>query len=460
MVEKDRVYIHKENALKDGAVIYRMSRDQRVSDNWALLFAQELALKYQRPLAVVFTLAPSYPGANIRHFDFMLKGLRKVEQKLSSYRIPFFMLTDGSPSDALQSFITSNNVAIVVSDFDPLRLKRQWIADTNKIEEISHYEVDAHNIVPCRLASSKVEFGAYTIRPKINKLLPAFLTEFPQLQNHPFQMEWIAVEHSWEALDSSLSVDRSVGAVDWIKPGEEDAQEMLRQFLKTKLSRYNLQRNDPTLDAQSNLAPYLHFGQISAQRIALEVVKWAKDTEDSKAFLEELIVRRELSDNFCYYNSGYDTALGFPKWALEDITLHRDDPREYIYSIEELEYGKTHDPLWNAAQKEMITTGKMHGYMRMYWAKKIMEWTTDVEDAQKIAIYLNDKYSLDGRDPNGYTGIAWCIGGVHDRAWFPRPIFGKIRYMSYGGCKSKFNINAYLSKVNSEQQKNLFSASE
>ena len=157
-----------------------------------------------------------------------------------------------------------------------------------------------------------------------------------------------------------------------------------------------------------------------------------------------MIIRRELSDNFCEYEKNYDYFEGFHHWAQKSLNEHRNDEREYIYTDEQFEEADTHDPLWNAAQNQMKTTGKMHGYMRMYWAKKILEWSPSPEIALQVAINLNDKYELDGRDPNGYTGIAWSIGGIHDRAWFERPVYGKIRYMNYNGCKSKFNVFKYI----------------
>jgi deoxyribodipyrimidine photo-lyase len=244
-----------------------------------------------------------------------------------------------------------------------------------------------------------------------------------------------------------LKVNTSVPVVDWIEPGQKAARKMLRHFIKQKLNAYEAQRNDPNLDALSILSPFLHFGQISAQRVALEVQKADIPEDDKAAFLEESIVRRELADNYCYYNEKYDNFRGFPDWARKSLDEHRKDKREYKYTLMQFEGGLTHDGLWNAAQMEMVKTGKMHGYMRMYWAKKILEWTKTPEEAQKIAIILNDKYELDGRDPNGYTGIAWSIGGVHDRAWFTRPVFGKVRYMSSGGARSKFDVDAYIDKV-------------
>ena len=217
----------------------------------------------------------------------------------------------------------------------------------------------------------------------------------------------------------------------------------LGHFLEHKLVGYERDRNDPNIDGQSGLSPYLHFGQISAQRVALEVLKGMKD---AGAFLEELIVRKELSDNYCYYNQHYDDMQGFPAWAIKSLAEHEKDRREYLYTQQELEKARTHDDLWNAAQNEMLQTGKMHGYMRMYWAKKILEWTESPAAALRAAIYLNDRYELDGRDANGYAGIAWSLGGLHDRAWKERAIFGKVRYMSYKGAKSKFDVQSYIKK--------------
>lgn len=427
-------------SAKPGAVVYWMSRDQRASDNWALVFAQELAIERSSQLTVVFCLAPSFGDATLRQYAFMLKSLRHVESRLDKLGIPFFLLT-GFPYDEVPAFLKSNNAGALVTDFDPLRIKREWKERVVGAIDIPAYEVDAHNIVPCWVASSKQEYGAYTFRPKLQRLLPEFLDDFPTISPHPFRWNGPVDKIDWKAAETFLTVDRSVSEVHWIEPGEYAASRVLRQFIDDKLADYPLRRNDPTQDGQSNLSPYLHFGQISAQRIALEVDRSGLVAED---FLEELIVRRELSDNFCYYNRAYDTTACFPDWAKRTLDDHLNDPRPEIYSVDELENARTHDPLWNACQTEMIKRGKMHGYMRMYWAKKILEWTPTPEDAMRACIYLNDRYELDGRDPNGYTGIAWSIGGVHDRAWKSRPIFGKVRYMSYNGCARKFDTVKYI----------------
>jgi deoxyribodipyrimidine photo-lyase len=216
-------------------------------------------------------------------------------------------------------------------------------------------------------------------------------------------------------------------------------------FISKKLKLYEKHKNDPSLNGQSQLSPYIHFGQLSTQRIALSISSMDPDEKYSTSFLEELIVRKELSENFCWYNKSYDSTDSFPSWAKKTLADHENDIRPYIYSLEEFELANTHDSLWNAAQKELILTGKMHGYMRMYWAKKILEWTHTSEEALRICIHLNDLYSLDGRDPNGYAGIAWSIGGVHDRPWFTRPIFGMVRYMNDTSLLKKYDCSDYIS---------------
>lgn len=443
-----RIRLLREGRERPGPVAFWMSRDQRVRDNWALLFAREMALKRKQPLFVVFCLVPHYLGATVRHYDFMVKGLREVEKSLIRKNIPLYLLC-GSPATEIPGFVSRKKVGILVTDFSPLKIKRDWEKSVGSKLDIPFYQVDAHNIVPCWVASEKQEYAAYTFRPKILRMLDEFMEEFPPLRKHPHPPADGLRENDWDRAISTLTVDSSVKPASWLRPGETAARRMLRTFIEEKIMLYAEKRNDPLADVQSNLSPYLHFGQISAQRCALEIGKNRKHGKVSDAFMEELIVRRELSDNFCYYNNAYDNPGGFPRWAHATLSRHRKDKREYIYTLADFETGKTHDDLWNAAQNEMVKKGKMHGYLRMYWAKKILEWTGSPDEALRIAIYLNDKYELDGRDPNGYAGIAWSIGGVHDRAWNERRIFGKIRYMSYYGCKSKFDVRKYISYVDS-----------
>lgn len=428
-----------------GPIIYWMSRDQRVNDNWALIYAQQIAIESKKPLAVIFNLVPDFLKATIRQYGFMLKGLQEVEKNLQKKEIPFFLL-EGKPGKKLPKYLLEINASVLVTDFDSLKIKRTWITEVSEKIDIPFYEVDAHNIVPCRFVSNKVEFAAHTIRPKIQKLLPEFLEEIPSIKKMKKSSALTSERINWDKIKKSLTVNSDVKEVEWIKPGEKAASDTLQEFLENRYDLYHEKRNDPNENAQSNLSPYLHFGQISAQRIALIVNQFYQNHPSTESYLEELIVRRELSENFCLYNSNYDSFAGFHDWAKETLNNHRKDEREFIYSLEDFENAKTHEDLWNAAQKELINTGKMHGYMRMYWAKKILEWSKSPEEALKIAIYLNDKYELDGRDPNGYVGCAWSIGGVHDRAWTERPVYGKIRYMNRNGAARKFDIDAYIQR--------------
>ncbi len=444
-MNSERIRLLQNGTECNGPVIYWMSRDQRVHDNWALIFAQELAKENKKPLLVFFNLVTDFLEATIRQYGFMLKGLQEVESELSKYNIPFFLLK-GNPETEIPEFIKNHSASILVSDFDPLRIKRIWKKEIAKKIEIPFYEVDAHNIVPCLHVSKKVEFAAYTIRPKIHKLLPEFLDEFSSIKKMRAIESLTSDKIDWEKVVASLKINKEVKEVSWVKSGESAASLLFKDFLENKFERYSEDRNDPNKNALSNLSPYLHFGQISAQRVALTVQQLYQKNPSAETFLEELIVRRELSDNFCYFNLKYDSFDGFHDWAKESHNKHRKDKREFVYSLEKFERAKTHEDLWNAAQKELINTGKMHGYMRMYWAKKILEWSKSPEEALRIAIYLNDKYELDGRDPNGYVGCAWSIGGVHDRAWAERPVYGKIRYMNRNGAARKFDINSYISK--------------
>lgn len=437
--------IRKLNDFKEriGSVVYRTSRDQRARDNRALVAAKKLADKTNSKLYVAFCLQNDFLGAGDRQFDFMLRGLRETIEDFSALNLAFAIL-EGEPKNEIPKFLKEIEAGAIFTDFDPLKIKRYWQKEVADKIEIPFYEVDAHNIVPCRIASSKQEYGAYTIRPKIKKALPEFLEDFPEIESH----------RANDKTEVNKITSRSLGIIDRrlskavpydFVPGAKAAKETLRKFIGERLQRYPEESNDPNSVAISDLSPYLHFGQISAQRVALEVSESEASQEAKDAFLEQLIVRRELADNFCCYNQNYDDFSGFPSWAQATLNKHRDDIRE-IWSYEAMENADTPDKLWNAAQRQQVETGKMHNYMRMYWAKKILEHSENPESAQQYAIALNDKYELDGRDPNGYAGIAWATGGVHDRAWAERPIYGKIRYMNERGARRKFDVDAYVEK--------------
>ena len=428
-----------------GSIVYWMNRDQRVKDNYALLYSQKLAKENKTQLEVFFHFPQNNPNLNRYQLNFLILGLKEIEKDLKKLKISFSVLI-GNDELVIPQFLDEVDAGQLITDFSPLREDRIRVKKVlNKIN-FAFYQVDTHNIVPVWEASNKQEYAARTIRPKINKLLPAYLVEPRQLEIHPIPPVKTQMPIHWNELINKIGIDISNTKKTEFLPGEQAGLDQLRFFIDHHLTKYNSKRNNPNCNYQSNLSPYLHFGQLSALRVALSILESNIEEEKQEAFLEQLIIRRELADNFCCYNEKYDDFEGFPAWAKKSLDAHREDEREYIYTLEMLEEANTHDPLWNAAQQEMKFNGKMHGYMRMYWAKKILEWSFSPELALKYAIALNNKYEIDGNDPNGYTGIAWSIGGVHDRPWFERPVFGLVRYMSYNGCKSKFAINDYINK--------------
>ncbi len=429
-----------------GPVLYWMQRDQRAQDNWALVQAQAAALAAGRPLGVVFCLAPEFLDAARRQYVFLLAGLRETAAELAALNIPFVLLA-GDPAREVAEFVARHDAARLVLDFNPLRLPTSWQAEVARRVTMPVDQVDAHNVVPVWVASPKQEYAAATLRPKLNRVLHRYLQEFPPLVTHP---------HPWaeapRGLDLVAALDR-VRAADhgpalaWITPGPRAARAALATFVSQRLDDYALGRNDPTRAAQSDLSPYFHFGQLAPQRAALAVATHPGAEASREAYLEELIVRRELSDNFCFYNPHYDDASCFPDWARGTLEAHAADRREVILTRDQLEAAASPDPLWNAAQRELVHRGKMHGYLRMYWAKQILTWSRDADEALAHAIALNDRYHLDGRDPNGYVGCAWSIGGVHDRPWGERPVFGMVRSMTHGGCRRKFKIDVYMKQI-------------
>ncbi len=452
-IDKRRTRSLNNRVASSGPVVYWMSRDQRVQENWALLYAQEKALERKVPLIVIFNLFVIPGRANVRQYNFMFNGLAEVEVELKRLGITFFVL-QGKSEAVIVEFSKKHKVGEIVTDFSPLKYARTRRSDVSKLLPLRLTEVDAHNIIPCWLASDKEEFAAYTFRPKAHRALTEYLTPFKSLGKHPYAFGGKVSKINWEKLLKELSLDSNVGPVAFTS-GTKAAKARLKEFITNRLDTYHEDRNDPTKNGVSGLSPYLHFGQLSVQQVVLEVSKAFDNNKEARdAFLEELIVRRELADNYCFYNKNYDKVIGAHAWAQKSILEHKNDPREHVYSKAQLELAQTHDDLWNAMQTQMVVEGKLHGWCRMYWAKKILEWTPDVQTAIDIALYLNDKYELDGNDPNGHVGVMWSLCGVHDRAWNERPIFGKIRYMNYAGAKRKFDIKAYIKKYSEQKEQN------
>lgn len=452
MVDKRRTRKLNDADAGQGPVLYWMNRSQRAHDNWALLYAQEVAKERGVGLMVVFSMFAVPGRSNVRMYDFMVGGLKEVQETLEKKNVTFVLL-EGRAEETLPDFIEKESVGELVVDFSPLRGPRKTRSTLARQLSCRVTEVDAHNTVPCWEASDKKEFAAYTFRPKIHKKYKEFSGELPALQKHPHTHRLqTKVSNDWEKAVSKLELDDSVKPVDWITPGYKAAMKQLEDFMSNKLSSYDTDRNDPNKDALSCMSPYLHFGQISAGRVLSEIDSKRGIQMDAKnAYIEELLVRGELSENFCFYTEDYDKVSGAHEWAQKTIEEHKNDKREYLYTKKEFEEAKTHDELWNAMQVQMVTEGKMHGWCRMYWAKKILEWTKSNQEAIDIALYLNDKYELDGFDANGVVGVMWSICGVHDRAWNERDVFGKIRYMNFAGAKRKFDVQAYIDRYDNQE---------
>lgn len=448
-MDKRQLQLNTSDRMDGGCVLYVMSRDQRVHDNHALLLAQQQALELKLPLAVVFCLLPKTGHRSHEHYRWMLDGLRGVESDLAKFNIPFMMLI-GDPLSRLKSLFHHTDPATIYFDMSPLRGPRKLHMQIAQDVQCPVYEVDTHNIVPTWRTSDKQEYAARTIRPKIHKSMPEFIEEPQEIQSHSFA--WPGVVRPMKELqpmiDDVLEALPSNGQTIAFASGEVAAKKVLRDFIAKRLRGYGSNRNDPSLEGLSGLSPYLHFGQISSLRAMIEVEKAVsanpKLRADADALIEELVIRKELSDNFCYYNTQYDSLNGAPQWGKATLHKHANDPRNFLYNRTQFDESATHDPVWNAAQNQLRRTGKMHGYMRMYWAKKVLEWTSSPEEAMLVLKYLNDFYSLDGGDPNGYVGILWSVGGLHDRPWFERSIFGTVRYMNDSGLRRKFDVDAYI----------------
>ena len=446
-----RVTVRRNGTPEAGGacVVYWMQRAQRGVDNPALDVAIAAANELQRPVAVFFGLHPKYPNANLRHYAFLVEGLEETKRKIEGRGAAFVLRS--YPDHDLLRFCAEVRPCLVVGDENPIREPERWRLSVAHNLSVPFWTVDADVVAPSKLFP-KEEYAARTIRTKLQKLLPVFLQ---QPDNLKARYHWAERNQPGgrkitpSRLLDELPLDRSVGPVSRFKGGTAEGMRLLRRFINERLANYETARNQPQIAGTSELSAYLHFGHLGPLTVAL-AVRDADAPETAKtAFLEELIVRRELAINYVARNPQYDRLAGSPEWGRKTLAEHAADPRPYHYTEAQLEAAETHDPLWNAAQLEMVVTGRMHGYLRMYWAKKILEWTEAPEDAFEIAVRLNDRYELDGRDPNGYAGVAWAIGGKHDRPWGPqRPVFGLIRYMSSEGCARKFDVRAYIGLVN------------
>jgi deoxyribodipyrimidine photo-lyase len=423
-------------------VLYWCQMNRRAESNQALDFAVGLANELHVPVLFYEGLTYSYPYASDRFHRFILEGVPATARRLNTLGIGYIFYLRRRPSDPNDVlYRLAARAAAVVTDDYPTFIAARHNASVPPKLNIAFYAVDASCIVPMA-CFAKREYAAYTIRPKIHKLLPQYLWPLPPMKavkRYPRRdsaLHTSVTSANIAGLVASCQIDHTVPPSVSIRGGRLAAQEQLAHFLKHGLGRYAGESNEPSAHATSGLSPYLHFGQISALEIALA-------TKASAGFLEQLIVRRELAFNFARFAPRLDSLEVLPDWARETMRRHRRDRRHPAYTPEQFECAATHDPLWNATQLELLTRGTIHGYYRMYWGKKIVEWSPTYEDAFRTMIYLHDRYALDGRDPNTYTNILWCFG-LHDRPWPERPIFGTLRAMTLAGMRRKTNVDAYV----------------
>ena len=432
-------------------VVYWMQRAQRGVDNHAVNTAVAVANELGLPLVVYFAGISNFPHANLRHYAFLNQGLPDIEADLAARNIAFVMRR--APHESHERLFSDAAAAIVIGDENPMREPERWRAALAERLQIPFWTVDADVVVPSKLIE-KAQYGAYTIRPRLYRLLPEYLVPF---ENPHADRAWqkpkgfLADDLHADMTAGWTDFDRSVKPVEYWVGGTHAGLKHLEHFVSQLLGEYEVERNKPERDGTSSMSPYLHYGHVCSQTIALAVDSAAKanprlqSARDS--YFNELIAWRELSVNFVRYSKVYDTPECAEDWARKTIAEHDRDQRERLYTVEQLERAETYDELWNAAQIQMNRFGWMHNYMRMYWAKKILEWTPNVEAAMAACVYLNDKYFIDGRDPNGYSGIAWAIVGKFDRAWGSRPVFGKRRYMSGASTSRKFDSADYIRRM-------------
>ena len=447
-IQEERVRQLNEMEIVEGDyVLYWMQEAQRVEYNHALEYAVQRANELGQPLLVIFGLMAGYPEANLRHYAFLLEGLQDVKEALKERKIKF-AVRRGSPDEV--ALDTGKTASLIVCDMSYLRLQKKWREKVAERADCLVVQVETEVVVPVELASDKQEHAARTLRPKIREHLDEFLVglEPTMVEKQSLNMKDDGLDLSdVEEILENMKLDRSVAPVSHLyRGGTSEAKKILEHFLESRLGTYVENRNQPQTDDVSHMSKYLHYGHISPVYVALRIQDANPPQEDLDSYLEELIVRRELSMNFCHYTPDYDKFSNLPDWAKETLKEHTGDAREYIYAREQFENTETHDEYWNAAMNEMRYTGYMHNYMRMYWGKKILEWSESPEEAYETTLYLNNKYFVDGRDPNSYANVAWVFG-QHDRGWQERAVFGKVRYMSARGLERKAKPKEYVEKV-------------
>ena len=445
-IPSERVKLLNDRDRANGRyTLYWMQQSQRSQCNHALEFAIQRANENGDRLLVCFGVTSEYPEASLRHFRFMMQGLQQTETSLASRNIPF-VVRIGPPADV--AIKLAKEASEVVCDRGYLRHQRDWRKQLARSIRCRVWQVESDAIVPVEKASDKREYAARTIRSKLQEAAQEFLSPLATtaIDKHSLNLGIKGEElHNLDGILDQMPIDRKVDPVDWLTGGTSQAKRRLRQFLENSLSDYE-DRNEILKEHVSFLSPYLHFGQISPVDVALDLQSQGGSGQAINAFLEELLVRRELAINFVHYEKDYDSLKCLPQWAAETLAQHEDDPREHRYTAGELEDAQTHDDAWNAAMTEMKHRGYLHNHLRMYWGKKIIQWTNTTQHAYRVAIDLNNRYFLDGRDANSYANVLWLFG-LHDRAHAERPVFGKVRFMSASGLRRKFDVDQYVTQI-------------
>lgn len=450
MIEPTRikVLVDAPPSLPARYVLYWMQQSQRAGFNPALEFAIEEANGLGLPVLVCFGLA-AFPEANARHYGFMLQGLAEVRRRLEQRGVAF-VIRKAPPHELARALAT--DAALVVCDRGYLKIQRTWRAKLAHDLPRRLVQVEGDVVAPIELVTGKHEYAARTIRPRLHRVWDDFMNPLEPREVRCRADGDLAADPPGEPVDltdipgvlSGLKIDQAVGHVRRFPSGETAARARLEAFLADGLSRYGAERGKPEARAASHMSPYLHFGQISPVEIALAIRRHGEG-ESRASFLEELIVRRELAMNHCFYATDYDSYGVLPEWARKTLADHAGDPRPHLYTRAQFEAGETHDPYWNAAMREMRATGYMHNHLRMYWGKKILQWSAGPEEAFETTLALNNRWFLDGRDANSFTNVGW-IFGLHDRPWGPQPMFGTVRSMGANTFK-KFDADAYVRDV-------------
>lgn len=453
-----------EKPIREDAsyVLYWMQMFKRAEQNHALNYAIEKANELDLPLVVYEGLKYYYPWASDRLHTFILEGVnekRAAFEKLGIRYVFYLQKDKDSPTHTVARL--AREAALIVTDEFPCFIIPEHNRRISRRAEIAVHAVDSNGVIPLS-RHEKEEYAAYTFRPKVNRMLDDYLVPFEEAKIGKRQPD-IEVDCPDTLFDdddipklvAECDIDHSVKASESYRGGRAEGLKRLKYFVDEILDGYAKTRNKPELDGSSRLSSYLHFGFLSSLEVALAVKNSEADQDSKDAYLEELIVRRELAYNMTLFNPKYDSLDALHEWVQKTMNEHRDDERQYLYTPEQLENGETHDELWNAIQRELVETGEVHNYVRMLWGKNVIAWSKTYEEAFDTLVHLNNKYCLDGRNPNSYAGILWCFG-KHDRPWMERDVFGKIRYMTSNSTGRKFNSKKYIEWTKNEEQGELF----